>query len=88
MTEVFDTAGNKINPIAHLIEIERDIKTKRSTWGDDTPAQRAENDRWRKWREDAIANAPYFGRPKPTPMFTHKNTVVNDVAKMLWELGI
>lgn len=88
MTEAFDTSGTKINPVAQLVEIEKDIKHKRSTWGDDTPAQKAENERWRKWREDAIANAPYFGWPKPTPMFNHVDPKVNAVAKILWESGL
>lgn len=71
-----------------LIELDYNIKIKQSTWGEDTSTERAENERWRKWRENAIANAPYIGWPKLTPMFTHHNPKVNEIAKLLWELGI
>lgn len=89
MTEAFDTTGSKINLVAHPVDnIIANHKGEGRIAPVFTPKELAELKATDERRARIEADAPYLGWPKPAPLFTHKNPLVNEVAKILWESGL
>jgi hypothetical protein len=88
--KIFDSAGNEISGIISKVGevFLGNHKGERPLQPIFTKAEMEEIKRWDTWRANAVANEPYLGWPPSTPIFTHPNPLVNEMAEWLWETGL
>lgn len=82
MSEAFDTTGAKINPIAHLIEIDKkNVKGEQRIAPAFTPKELAELRATDAKRAQRELDAPYLGYPKPPPPPTKRQLLIREIAR-------